>query len=42
MGFYELIAWALIASFGGMAVIGTALYGIGLAFNYFFIERGGK
>lgn len=30
MGFYEMIAWALIASFGGMAVIGAGLYGVGL------------
>ena len=32
MEFYEMVAWAAIASFGGMAVIGMALYGIGCAF----------
>ena len=27
----EIIAWTAIASFGGMSVIGIALYGIGFA-----------
>lgn len=37
MGFYEMIALALIASFGGIGLIGTAVGGIIWA-----VKKGGK